>query len=174
MRLKIASLASGKHFLNLYCYTATASVHAALAGAASPTSVDLSITYQQWGKQNFALNGLPVDHPARQHEFYESDVFEWLKQGSEQYDLIFIDPPTFSNSKKFQGTFDVQRDHYSLLKRAMNRLAPGGLLLFSNNRSLRLGETWVEHSSAHNVRIHFPKLTTLQLSPIKLALKLAH
>ncbi len=152
MRLKIASLASGKHFLNLYCYTATASVHAALAGAASTTSVDLSNTYQQWGKQNFALNGLPVDHPARQHEFYESDVFEWLKQGSEQYDLIFIDPPTFSNSKKFQGTFDVQRDHYSLLKRAMNRLAPGGLLLFSNNfRKFELDERLAAEFDIHEI-----------------------
>ena len=67
------------------------------------------------------------------HQFFDADVFEWLKEGHETYDLIFIDPPTFSNSKKFQGTFDVQRDHASLLKRAMNRLSNGGTLYFSNN-----------------------------------------
>lgn len=133
MRLRIAQEAKGKHFLNLYSYTSTVSVHAAVGGAASTTSVDLSNTYLNWSKQNFALNGLTVDHPDQQHQFFEADVFEWLKEGHETYDLIFIDPPTFSNSKKFQGTFDVQRDHASLLKRAMNRLSNGGTLYFSNN-----------------------------------------
>ncbi len=133
MRERIAKEARGKHFLNLYAYTCTVSVHAALGGAASTTSVDLSNTYLDWGKNNFALNGLTVDHSDEQHQFFAGDVFEWLKEGSEQYDLIFIDPPTFSNSKKFFGTFDVQRDHASLLKRAMNRLAPEGVLYFSNN-----------------------------------------
>lgn len=133
MRLRIAAEAKGKHFLNLYSYTSTASVHAAVAGAASTTSVDLSNTYLNWSKQNFALNGLTVDQADQQHQFFDADVFEWLKEGHETYDLIFIDPPTFSNSKKFQGTFDVQRDHASLLKRAMNRLSNGGTLYFSNN-----------------------------------------
>lgn len=133
MRLRIAQEAKGKHFLNLYSYTSTVSVHAAVGGAASTTSVDLSNTYLNWSKQNFALNGLTVDHPDQQHQFFEADVFEWLKEGHETYELIFIDPPTFSNSKKFQGTFDVQRDHASLLKRAMNRLSNGGTLYFSNN-----------------------------------------
>ncbi len=133
MRLRIAQEAKGKHFLNLYSYTSTASVHAALGGAASTTSIDLSNTYLNWSKENFVLNGLTVDHPDQQHVFFASDCFEWLKDGHEQYDLIFIDPPTFSNSKKFQGTFDVQRDHLSLLKRAMNRLTSDGTLYFSNN-----------------------------------------
>lgn len=133
IRLQIAKEARGKHFLNLYSYTSTASVHAALGGAASTTSVDLSNTYLNWSKENFVLNGLTVDHPDEQHQFFESDCFEWLKEGHEQYDLIFIDPPTFSNSKKFYGTFDVQRDHLSLLKRAMNRLTTEGTLYFSNN-----------------------------------------
>lgn len=133
MRLRIAAEARGKHFLNLYSYTSTASLHAAVAGAASTTSVDLSNTYLNWSKQNFALNGLTVDHSDQQHQFFEADVFEWLKEGHEMYDLIFIDPPTFSNSKKFHGTFDVQRDHASLLKRAMNRLSNEGTLYFSNN-----------------------------------------
>ncbi|WP_312967082.1 bifunctional 23S rRNA (guanine(2069)-N(7))-methyltransferase RlmK/23S rRNA (guanine(2445)-N(2))-methyltransferase RlmL [Acinetobacter gerneri] len=133
MRLRIANEAKGKHFLNLYSYTSTASLHAALGGAASTTSVDLSNTYLNWSKENFVLNGLTVDHVDEQHQFFASDCFEWLKEGHEQYDLIFIDPPTFSNSKKFYGTFDVQRDHISLLKRAMNRLATDGTLYFSNN-----------------------------------------
>ncbi|AOA58063.1 bifunctional 23S rRNA (guanine(2069)-N(7))-methyltransferase RlmK/23S rRNA (guanine(2445)-N(2))-methyltransferase RlmL [Acinetobacter larvae] len=133
MRLRIAQEAQGKHVLNLYSYTSTASLHAALGGAASTTSVDLSNTYLNWSKENFVLNGLTVDHPDQQHQFFASDCFEWLKEGHEQYDLIFIDPPTFSNSKKFYGTFDVQRDHVSLLKRAMNRLSSHGTLYFSNN-----------------------------------------
>ena len=133
MRLRIAQEARGKHFLNLYSYTSTASLHAALGGAASTTSVDLSNTYLSWSKENFVLNGLTVDHADEQHMFFASDCFEWLKEGHEQYDLIFIDPPTFSNSKKFHGTFDVQRDHVSLIKRAMNRLTSEGTLYFSNN-----------------------------------------
>lgn len=133
IRLRIANEARGKHFLNLYSYTSTASLHAALGGAASTTSVDLSNTYLNWSKENFVLNGLTVDHADEQHQFFASDCFEWLKEGHEQYELIFIDPPTFSNSKKFYGTFDVQRDHLSLLKRAMNRLTTDGTLYFSNN-----------------------------------------
>ncbi|WP_151813771.1 bifunctional 23S rRNA (guanine(2069)-N(7))-methyltransferase RlmK/23S rRNA (guanine(2445)-N(2))-methyltransferase RlmL [Acinetobacter ursingii] len=141
MRLRIAKEARGKHFLNLFSYTSTASLHAALGGAASTTSVDLSNTYLNWSKENFVLNGLTVDHADEQHMFFASDCFEWLKEGHEQYDLIFIDPPTFSNSKKFYGTFDVQRDHVSLLKRAMNRLSSEGTLYFSNNyRGFELDE----------------------------------
>lgn len=142
LRQRIFEEAAGKHFLNLYAYTCTASVQAALGEAASTTSVDLSPTYLDWGKNNFALNGLTVDHADGQHQFFESDIFEWLKDGSEQYDLIFIDPPTFSNSKKFSGTFDVQRDHVSLIKRAMNRLHGEGTLYFSNNfRRFELDES---------------------------------
>ncbi|MEB3766158.1 bifunctional 23S rRNA (guanine(2069)-N(7))-methyltransferase RlmK/23S rRNA (guanine(2445)-N(2))-methyltransferase RlmL [Acinetobacter sp. MD2] len=133
MRLRIAAEVKGKHFLNLYSYTSTASLHAALGGAASTTSVDLSNTYINWSKENFVLNGLTVDHPDEQHMFFTGDCFDWLKEGHEQYDMIFIDPPTFSNSKKFYGTFDVQRDHVSLLKRAMNRLSADGVVYFSNN-----------------------------------------
>jgi 23S rRNA (guanine2445-N2)-methyltransferase / 23S rRNA (guanine2069-N7)-methyltransferase len=133
MRARLAAEARGKHMLNLYAYTCSASVQAALGGAASTTSVDLSNTYLDWGKDNFVLNGLTVDHADQQHQFFAADVFEWIKDGSEQYDLIFIDPPTFSNSKKFFGTFDVQRDHASLIRRAMNRLSPDGVLYFSNN-----------------------------------------
>ena len=89
MRLRIAQEARGKH-LNLYSYTSTASLHAALGGAASTTSVDLSNTYLSWSKENFVLNGLTVDHADEQHMFFASDCFEWLKEGHEQYDLILL------------------------------------------------------------------------------------
>ena len=130
IRKIIAENSRGKTVLNLFAYTCTASVHAALGGAKAVTSVDLSQNYLDWGRKNFALNGLP-DLPS--YQFIAQDIFEWIKSNTEQYDVIFIDPPTFSNSKKFQGTFDVQRDHVPLINRAMNRLSAEGVLYFSNN-----------------------------------------
>ncbi len=131
MRMRIKANSKGKAVLNLFAYTCTASVHAALAGAKKVTSVDLSQNYLDWGKQNFVLNGLDVSRS--KYEFVAADIFEWIKDNTEQFDIIFIDPPTFSNSKKFQGTFDVQRDHAALINRAMNRLTADGVLYFSNN-----------------------------------------
>ena len=131
MRMCIKANSRGKAVLNLFAYTCTASVHAALAGAKKVTSVDLSQNYLDWGKQNFVLNGLDVSR--NKYQFVAADIFEWIKDNTEQYDIIFIDPPTFSNSKKFQGTFDVQRDHAALINRAMNRLTSDGVLYFSNN-----------------------------------------
>ena len=135
MRKIIAENSRGKHVLNLFAYTCTASVHAALGGAKTVTSVDLSQNYLDWGMTNFALNGLPIEgiDSVYKYHFIAEDIFEWIKHNTAQYDVIFIDPPTFSNSKKFQGTFDVQRDHTALLTRAMNRLTPEGVLYFSNN-----------------------------------------
>jgi 23S rRNA (guanine2445-N2)-methyltransferase / 23S rRNA (guanine2069-N7)-methyltransferase len=129
VRLKIAELARGQRFLNLFCYTATASVHAALGGATFTDSVDLSTTYLDWGKKNMALNGFSDT----QHRMIRADVVEWLKTASNQYDLVLLDPPTFSNSKKMQETLDVQRDHVDLIKAAMKLLSRNGLLIFSNN-----------------------------------------
>ena len=131
MRARIKANSKDKTVLNLFAYTCTASVHAALAGAKKVTSVDLSQNYLDWGKQNFALNGLNVS--GNKYKFVAADIFEWIKDNTEQFDIIFIDPPTFSNSKKFQGTFDVQRDHTALINRAMNRLTADGVLYFSNN-----------------------------------------
>lgn len=130
VRLKIAELARGKRFLNLFCYTATASVHAALAGASLTDSVDLSSTYLDWGSKNMALNGLSDN----QHRMIRADVMQWIKQGSNRYDLILLDPPTFSNSKKMMETLDIQRDHVQLIRAAMQLLAPDGMLIFSNNQ----------------------------------------
>ncbi|HDZ57473.1 hypothetical protein LCGC14_0117010 [marine sediment metagenome] len=134
LRLRLASEARGKRFLNLFCYTASASVHAAVAGARKTTSVDLSKTYLDWARRNLSLNGL-----SDLHELVQADVMQWLETDGGEYDLIFIDPPTFSNSKRLEEVFDVQRDHVHLLDLAMARLAPGGTLYFSNNfRRFRL------------------------------------
>ena len=137
IRQLIKENSRGKKVLNLFAYTCTASVHSAMGGAKSVISVDLSANYLNWGKQNFALNGIDLSaidgDGMDRYQFIADDVFTWLKHNTEQFDLIFIDPPTFSNSKKFKGTFDVQRDHVALISRAMNRLAPNGVLYFSNN-----------------------------------------
>ena len=134
LRLRIGEMARGKRFLNLFCYTATASIHAAAGGARSTTSVDLSATYLEWAARNFALNGFT----GAPHLLVQADVLGWLAHDREAYDLIFVDPPTFSNSKRTDD-FDVQRDHVRLLKLCVARLAPGGLVLFSNNaRRFRL------------------------------------
>ncbi|WP_025994949.1 bifunctional 23S rRNA (guanine(2069)-N(7))-methyltransferase RlmK/23S rRNA (guanine(2445)-N(2))-methyltransferase RlmL [Pseudomonas viridiflava] len=128
MRMRIQREAAGKRFLNLFAYTATASVHAAKGGARSTTSVDLSRTYLDWARRNLSLNGF-----SDKNRLEQSDVTVWLQVCREEYDLIFIDPPTFSNSKRMEGVFDVQRDQVELIDLAMARLAPGGVLYFSNN-----------------------------------------
>ena len=134
IRLRIAEEARGKRFLNLFCYTASATVHAAVGGARKTTSVDLSKTYLDWARRNLSLNGL-----SDLHQLVQDDVMKWLEQDRGEYELIFIDPPTFSNSKRLDDVFDVQRDHVQLLDMAMARLAPGGVVYFSNNfRRFRL------------------------------------
>jgi 23S rRNA (guanine2445-N2)-methyltransferase / 23S rRNA (guanine2069-N7)-methyltransferase len=136
LRLRIQKEAAGKRFLNLYCYTATATVHAAKGGARSTTSVDLSKTYLDWARRNLSLNGF-----SDKNKLEQADVMNWLQEDRGEYDLIFIDPPTFSNSKRMEGVFDIQRDHVQLLDLAMARLAPGGVLYFSNNfRKFELDE----------------------------------
>ncbi|WP_409301460.1 bifunctional 23S rRNA (guanine(2069)-N(7))-methyltransferase RlmK/23S rRNA (guanine(2445)-N(2))-methyltransferase RlmL [Pseudomonas sp. KCJK8993] len=139
MRMRIQKEAAGKRFLNLFCYTATASVHAAKGGARSTTSVDLSKTYLDWARRNFSLNGF-----SDKNRLEQGDVMAWLETCRDEFDLIFIDPPTFSNSKRMEGVFDVQRDHVQLLDLALARLAPGGVLYFSNNfRKFQLDENLV-------------------------------
>jgi 23S rRNA (guanine2445-N2)-methyltransferase / 23S rRNA (guanine2069-N7)-methyltransferase len=138
-RKLIGERADGKRFLNLFCYTATATVHAALGGASETCSVDMSKTYLDWARRNFVLNGMDMD----KHELVRANCVEWLEQAAKekqrQYDLIFMDPPTFSNSKRMDMTFDVQRDHVKLIKSAMSILSQGGELFFSNNfRKFRL------------------------------------
>jgi 23S rRNA (guanine2445-N2)-methyltransferase / 23S rRNA (guanine2069-N7)-methyltransferase len=128
VRARVRELARDRRFLNLFCYTATASVHAAAGRARSTISVDLSATYLEWAARNFILNGFT----GNSHELVQADVLEWLRHDRGSYDLIFVDPPTFSNSKRADD-FDVQRDHAQLLALCGERLAPDGLIVFSNN-----------------------------------------
>jgi 23S rRNA (guanine2445-N2)-methyltransferase / 23S rRNA (guanine2069-N7)-methyltransferase len=130
LRMRIAREARDKDFLNLYCYTGAATVHAALGGARRTTSIDLSNTYLGWLRKNLAHNGLAE----ATNELVRADCVPWLQQVEQQYDLILLDPPSFSNSKRMDGSFDVQRDHGQLIRAAMATLKPGGQMYFSNNR----------------------------------------
>lgn len=131
-RAMIADQAQDKDFLNLFSYTGTASVYAALGGARSTTSIDMSRTYLDWAQRNFSLNKLAGTH----HRFIQADVLQWLEQPeTARYDLIFLDPPTFSRSKRMRQHFDVQQDHGTLILKAMQCLKPGGVLIFSSNFS---------------------------------------
>lgn len=125
----IGEHASGTRFLNLFCYTATATVHAALGGAVHSTSVDMSRTYLNWAARNFEINTLDT----RRHVLLQQDCMKFLEDCTEQFDLIFLDPPTFSNSKNTENVLDIQRDHGSLIDQCMRLLPPDGLLIFSNN-----------------------------------------
>jgi len=126
--------ARGARFLNLFCYTATASVHAALGGAESSLSIDLSNTYLDWARKNFLLNKLV----GNKHRLKRADCISYLESNKEIFDLIFLDPPTFSNSKRTESVLDIQRDHVSLISNAMKKLEASGLLIFSsNNRNFK-------------------------------------
>jgi len=128
MRARIAEEAPDTRFLNLFGYTGAATVHAACGGARRTTTVDLSATYLQWCADNLQLNGFSGDR----HQLVQADALRWLQAEHGQFDLIFCDPPTFSNSAR-AGDFDVQQAHVALLRAAVARLAPGGTLYFSNN-----------------------------------------
>ncbi len=128
-RALIAEMAKGKRFLNLFCYTATATVQAALGGAESSVSVDMSATYLDWARRNFSLNHLPEDR----HQLVRADCLEWIKRWRRTFDVIFLDPPTFSTSNRMEGTLDIQRDHVSMIRDVAGLLAPGGTLVFSTN-----------------------------------------
>lgn len=131
-RQRLHASAARKRFLNLFGYTGSATVHAAAGRARATTTVDLSHTYLDWGRDNLAINGLS----GAQHQFIQADCREWLLEAhrlEHRYDLIFLDPPTFSNSKRMQGVHDIQRDHASLIDACMRILAPGGELVFSTN-----------------------------------------
>jgi 23S rRNA (guanine2445-N2)-methyltransferase / 23S rRNA (guanine2069-N7)-methyltransferase len=136
VRQYIGEHSKGKRFLNLFCYTGAASVHAGVGGARYSTSVDMSQTYLGWAQRNLALNGLSDSR----HRTERADCLKWLenrakfKDESEKFDLILLDPPTFSNSKKMDETLDIQRDHAGIVDLAMACLAEDGQLIFSNNR----------------------------------------
>ncbi|MDA0109806.1 MULTISPECIES: bifunctional 23S rRNA (guanine(2069)-N(7))-methyltransferase RlmK/23S rRNA (guanine(2445)-N(2))-methyltransferase RlmL [Vibrio] len=129
-RRKLGEMASNKDFLNLFAYTGSATVHAALGSAKSTTTVDMSNTYLEWAKENMKLNG----QVGRQHQYIQADCLQWLEKANGSYDLIFIDPPTFSNSKRMEQSFDVQRDHVTLMTNLKRLLREEGTIVFSNNK----------------------------------------
>ncbi|MCW8918441.1 MAG: bifunctional 23S rRNA (guanine(2069)-N(7))-methyltransferase RlmK/23S rRNA (guanine(2445)-N(2))-methyltransferase RlmL [Gammaproteobacteria bacterium] len=140
-RTLIEREAKGRRFLNLFAYTGVATLHAAAGGARSTTTVDMSHTYLDWAKRNMALNA----YTGPEHHYIQADCTAWLAEQAPraggQYDLIFLDPPTFSSSKRMEDAFDVQRDHVALITNAMRLLSKEGLLIFSNNfRKFRLDE----------------------------------
>lgn len=132
-RALVRDKAAGARFLNLFAYSGSFTVYAAAGGAAKTVSVDLSRTYQQWTLQNLRLNGLDDDR----HQLVQTDVLRYLdrsRRKSARFDLILLDPPSFSNSKRTRNSLDIQRDHSSLIGGCLALLAPGGELLFSTNR----------------------------------------
>lgn len=142
VRKLIGDMSAGKKVLNLFAYTCTASVYAASSGAESTTSVDTSSTYLDWGKKNFQLNGVDF----KKHSFIKEDCIKFLQSAKQKYDLIFIDPPTFSNSKSRDDIFDVQRDHRILLILAAGCLAKDGKIIFSTNfKKFQLDESLKEN-----------------------------
>ena len=157
-RARLREAAAGKRFLNLFAYTGTATVYAAAGGAVATTSVDMSRTYLDWAQRNLARNSgiSPRGAGTRpQHEFVQADCVEWLRDAArapERYDLIFLDPPTFSNSKRMEGVLDVERDHPALVDACMSLLEPGGLLVFSTNaQRFRLDPALAERYAIRDV-----------------------
>ena len=180
MRQRLRREAQGKRMLNLFCYTGAASVQAALGGASQTVSVDLSNTYLHWAGRNLRLNGFEVGElaqappsrdtgsvwreagrrraevPSAPHLTARADCMAWLRSAAEddarRFDLVFCDPPTFSNSKKLEGVFDVERDHPELIGLAMGVLAPGGTLYFSTNkRRFKLDPAAVEGLACEDI-----------------------
>jgi len=131
-RAQVGAASAGKRVLNLFAYTGSFTVYAAAGGARATTTVDLSRTYLDWAGENLRLNhfDLPM------HEGVQADVRVWLAEARdrrERYDVVVLDPPTFSNSKRMDGTLDVQRDHWGLLQDTLALLPRGGVIYFSTN-----------------------------------------
>lgn len=151
IRRLIRKEAQGKSFLNLFAYTCTASVAAAMGGATRTLSVDMSRTYLDWGRENFILNDMDVNYSgtsaSEQNHFVQADCLAYLSQDQgSTYDLIYIDPPTFSNSKRMEKSFDVQRDHLLMLGNLTCHLNDGGKVIFcTNKRNFKLHDGLEEY-----------------------------
>ena len=152
-RKMLGEMAQGKDFLNLFAYTGSATVHAALGKAKSTTTVDMSNTYLNWAEQNLLLN----DIEGKQHKLIQADCLQWLEKCDRQFDLIFVDPPTFSNSKRMEDSWDVQRDHIKLMTNLKRILRPNGTIVFSNNK--------------RGFKMDFVKLEELGLSAVEISHK---
>jgi 23S rRNA (guanine2445-N2)-methyltransferase / 23S rRNA (guanine2069-N7)-methyltransferase len=159
LRARIRRVSRGKRVLNLFCYTATASVCAAAGGALATVSVDTSNTYLEWARRNFSLNSLAaevrqgagVSGGARGNVLIRSDCLSWLQGSRDRFDIIYAGPPTHSRGSG-RADFDVQRDHPELLRLCLRRLSPGGLILFATNaRKFRLHERELEAGHVEDV-----------------------
>jgi 23S rRNA G2069 N7-methylase RlmK/C1962 C5-methylase RlmI len=128
-RRMVACLSKGKRILNLFAYTCSFSVHAAAAGASFTKSVDMSNTYTEWGRDNFLLNSLSLEN----NPIVRADCLKFLDDEIAKYDIIIIDPPTISRSKKMDQMFDIQLDYIALIGKALKLLDPGGVIFFSTN-----------------------------------------
>ena len=148
-RSMVKAESAGKRVLNLFAYTGSFTVYAASGGAASSTTVDLSNTYLKWADKNLVINELW----SAKHEFVQADVKQWLlDQPSESYDLVVLDPPTFSNSKRMKDILDTQRDHVPMINETLRLLSPGGVLYFSTNfRKFKLDEANINAASIKNI-----------------------
>jgi 23S rRNA (guanine2445-N2)-methyltransferase / 23S rRNA (guanine2069-N7)-methyltransferase len=162
VRAMLRDWAKDADFLNLFCYTGSATVYAAAGGARSTTGVDLSNTYLDWAHENLLLNGFRGDN----HELYRADCLAWLEEQEARgarFDLIFLDPPTFPNSKRMEGVLDVQRDHVGMIRRSLKLLRPAGRLVFSTNYTRfkldegGLGDLAIEDISAATVPKDFER-----------------
>jgi len=166
VRALLREWAKGTDFLNLFCYTGSATVYAAAGGARSSTSIDLSNTYLDWAHENLLLNGFP----GREHQLHRADCLAWLEEQEAtgpRFDLIFVDPPTFSNSKRMEGVLDVQRDHVGMIRRSLKLLRHSGRLVFSTNYtkfkldSEALADLRVEDISARTIPKDFERHTRI-------------
>ncbi len=148
LRKMIQQESAGKAVLNLFAYTGSISV-AAAKGGAEVTTIDMSNTYLAWAQRNFELNNLI----SQKHAFIRADIVQWLQRpNSKKFDLIILDPPTFSNSKKMEQSFDIQRDQEHLIKACMQKLKPEGKLYFSNNKKdFKLSEQLSSQFKVHNI-----------------------
>ena len=149
-RSMVREQVAGKRFLNLFAYTGSFSVYAAAGGASATTTVDWSNTYLEWAKRNMALNGF--DSP--QHRFVRESAVDFVYNHppSAKYDLAVVDPPTFSNSKRTDSLWDVQRDAVPLLQRLIPLMSPGGVIYFSNNfRQFKMEADRLEVSKIHEI-----------------------
>jgi len=144
--------AAGKKVLNLFCYTGSFSVYAAAGGATHVDSVDLSKTYLQWAEENMTLN-IPKDSPNISCQFIHADVKQWLDEAPKNYyDLVIMDPPTFSNSKRMKDFLDIQRDHAELLNKTLHAMKPDGILYFStNSRKFQLENEKIAAASIRDI-----------------------
>jgi 23S rRNA (guanine2445-N2)-methyltransferase / 23S rRNA (guanine2069-N7)-methyltransferase len=144
-REMIRALANNRSFLNLFAYTGSVTVYAAAGGARKTTTVDMSNTYLNWARENMAINGYAASFsPSARHSLVRADCLQWIAQAimeKQKYQLVFIDPPTFSNSSKMSETLDIKRDHAVLLKDCFELLTDDGLIVFSTNaRSFKLDD----------------------------------